>query len=118
MAENWNWQGNVEDSCSESHSSSFGEIVMDPQGASADVSFAVSPVELERRLHELLQARLQERITELESALKCTKQKLMEKEMEVTWWKDTAQLISQHVPETARFTFRLDPETALKLCHL
>ncbi|KAK7283128.1 hypothetical protein RIF29_12434 [Crotalaria pallida] len=107
--------GFVEDSSSESHSSDFGEIIMDPLEASDDLSFGINPVELERRLHELLEARLRERISELESALECTTQKLIEKEMEVTWWKDTAQLFSQHVPETTRFTFRLDPEAALKL---
>ncbi|KAL1337619.1 hypothetical protein HN51_032330 [Arachis hypogaea] len=106
---------NAEDSHSKSHSLSSGEIVMDPQGACADVSFAVPPVELERRLHELLQARMQEQISELESALECTTHKLAEKEIEVTWWKDTAKLVSQHLPETSRFTFRLDPDTALKL---
>ncbi|KAJ1413114.1 hypothetical protein SESBI_19873 [Sesbania bispinosa] len=105
----------VEDSCSKSHSSSFDEIIMEPQGASYDVSFGVPPVELERRLHELLEARLQERITELESALEYTTQKLNEKETEVSWWEDTARLIRQHIPETSRFTFPLDPETSLKL---
>ncbi|XP_057433596.1 protein POLAR LOCALIZATION DURING ASYMMETRIC DIVISION AND REDISTRIBUTION-like [Lotus japonicus] len=106
---------NVKDSCSESNSSSFGEITMEPQVASYDVSFGVPPVELERRLHELLETRLHEHITELESKLECTTQKLDEKELEVTWWKDTARLIALHVPETYRFTFQLDPDTDLKL---
>ncbi|XP_047177323.1 protein POLAR LOCALIZATION DURING ASYMMETRIC DIVISION AND REDISTRIBUTION-like isoform X2 [Vigna umbellata] len=98
-----------------SRSSSFGEITMEPIGASYDVSFGVSPIELERRLHELLEARLEERITELEYGLECTTQKLMKKEIEATWWKDTARLLSQHVPETSRFTFPLDPEIAVNL---
>ncbi|KAE9609270.1 hypothetical protein Lal_00020690 [Lupinus albus] len=113
MGENRNSKGNVEDSCLGSHSSNFGEVITDPQGTSDGLSFGVPPVELERRLHELLEARLRERITELEYSLECTKQKLMEKEMEVTWLKDTAPPISQHIPETTRFTFQLDHETAL-----
>lgn len=101
------------DSSTKSHSSNNGEII-DPQEAS-DVSFGVSPIELERRLHELLEARLQEQIIDLECALECARQKVIEKETEVTWWKDTARLISHHVPETSRFAFRLDPEAASKL---
>jgi len=116
MAENRNLQVTVKDCSSKSsHSSSFGEIIMEPIGADYDVSFGVSPIELERRLHELLEARLEERITELESALECTTEKLIKKEIEATWWKDTARLVSQHVPETSRFTFPLDPEIAVKL---
>ncbi|KAF9612544.1 hypothetical protein IFM89_001411 [Coptis chinensis] len=59
----------------------------------------VSPKELERRLHELLEERQRKRIRELECALEHTKKKLLEKEMEVTWWKDTARLISLHASE-------------------
>ncbi|XP_054799542.1 protein POLAR LOCALIZATION DURING ASYMMETRIC DIVISION AND REDISTRIBUTION-like isoform X2 [Prosopis cineraria] len=97
-----------------SNCTSYGEII-EAQEASTDVSFGVHPIELERRLHELLEARLQEQITDLEYALECTRQKVIEKETEVTWWKDTVRLISQHVPEASRFTFRLDPKAALKL---
>ncbi|CAL0319128.1 unnamed protein product [Lupinus luteus] len=111
MGEDRNSQGNVEDSSTESHSSSSDEIIMDPQGASDGLSLGVPPFELQRRLHELLETKLRERITELEYSLECTKQKLMEKEMEVTWLKDNAPPISQHIPETTRFTFHLDPET-------
>ncbi|KAF0902842.1 hypothetical protein E2562_019152 [Oryza meyeriana var. granulata] len=46
----------------------------------------------ERRLHELLHQRNQERIEELELALKRAEKKLVEKEMEVSMWKDTAKL--------------------------
>uniref|UniRef100_J3MGA9 Uncharacterized protein n=1 Tax=Oryza brachyantha TaxID=4533 RepID=J3MGA9_ORYBR len=52
----------------------------------------VSAVELERRLHELLHQRNQERIEELELALKRAEKKLVEKEMEASMWKDTAKL--------------------------
>uniref|UniRef100_A0A0D9WSM6 Uncharacterized protein n=1 Tax=Leersia perrieri TaxID=77586 RepID=A0A0D9WSM6_9ORYZ len=52
----------------------------------------VNAVELERRLHELLHQRNQERIEELEMALKRAEKKLVEKEMEVSMWKDTAKL--------------------------
>uniref|UniRef100_A0A0E0E4F2 Uncharacterized protein n=1 Tax=Oryza meridionalis TaxID=40149 RepID=A0A0E0E4F2_9ORYZ len=52
----------------------------------------VNAVELERRLHELLHQRNQERIEELELALKRAEKKLVDKEMEVSMWKDTAKL--------------------------
>lgn len=110
----WNWQVTHMDSSTRSDSTSYRDMI-DAQEASNDISFGVHPIELERRLHELLEARLQEQITDLEYALECARQKVIEKETEVTWWKDTVQLISQHVPETSRFTFRLDPEAAFKL---
>lgn len=102
------------DSSTKSHSTNFGEIIDDHE-PSDDLSFGVHPIELERRLHELLETRLEERVTDLEYALECTKQKVVEKETEITWWKDTARLILQHIPETSRFTFPLDPEAAFKL---
>ncbi|KAL5225121.1 hypothetical protein ABZP36_011760 [Zizania latifolia] len=52
----------------------------------------VSAIELERRLHELLHQRNQERIEELELALKRAETELVEKETEVSMWKDTAKL--------------------------
>ncbi|KAG2613284.1 hypothetical protein PVAP13_4KG339000 [Panicum virgatum] len=52
----------------------------------------VSAVELERRLHELLHQRNRDRIEELEAALRRAEKKLVEKEMEVSLWKDTAKL--------------------------
>ncbi|XP_066377838.1 protein POLAR-like 1 [Miscanthus floridulus] len=51
----------------------------------------VSAVQLERRLHELLHERNRDRIEELEAALRRAEQKLVEKEMEVSLWKDTAK---------------------------
>ncbi|KAI9106709.1 hypothetical protein K1719_022237 [Acacia pycnantha] len=102
------------DSSTRSDGTCSGEII-DAQEESNDVSFGVHPIELERRLHELLEARLQEQITDLDYALECSRQEVIEKETEVTWWKDTVRLISQNFPETSRFTFRLDPEAAFKL---
>jgi hypothetical protein len=49
-------------------------------------------VELERRLHELLHQRNQERIEELEAALRRAERRLFEKEMEASLWKDTAKM--------------------------
>ncbi|KAF7151636.1 hypothetical protein RHSIM_Rhsim02G0213400 [Rhododendron simsii] len=78
----------------------FGEVLDHPE---ATVEYlGVPPEELERRLHEVLASRQEERIKELEAALECANQKLFEKEREVCWWKDTAKLISEHVPSTSR----------------
>ncbi|XP_020265722.1 protein POLAR LOCALIZATION DURING ASYMMETRIC DIVISION AND REDISTRIBUTION-like [Asparagus officinalis] len=60
----------------------------------------VSPRELERKLHELLETRQQERIEELESALENAEQKLREKEMELEWWKETQWLASLNKERT------------------
>ncbi|CAM9001753.1 unnamed protein product [Rhodiola kirilowii] len=73
----------------------------DPIDTFTEAYYGISPRELESRLHELLEAQQQERIKELEAALHRTKQKLRKKEVEVSWWKDTAHLISQHVSRTA-----------------
>nr|GLL16666.1 protein POLAR LOCALIZATION DURING ASYMMETRIC DIVISION AND REDISTRIBUTION-like [Ipomoea trifida] len=67
---------------------------------------AVSPYELEIRLHEVLEERQQERIEELESALESAMEKLEQKDEELLWWKDTAKLISQHVPNVPGFLRR------------
>ncbi|XP_073001838.1 protein POLARALIZATION DURING ASYMMETRIC DIVISION AND REDISTRIBUTION-like [Typha latifolia] len=72
----------------ESFSRSFGEV--DSEKKDNNQSSGVSAQELERRLHELLHIRQQERIAELESALHCAEKKLIEKEIEVCRWKDTA----------------------------
>lgn len=85
---------------------SSGEVV-DPQdqeefcGGNTEYC-GVPPLELERRLHEVLEARQEERIKELEVHLECMKRKLQEKEVEVTWWKDTAKLISKQVHDPSR----------------
>ncbi|CAM0909157.1 unnamed protein product [Alopecurus aequalis] len=52
----------------------------------------VSAVELERRLHELLHQRNQDRIEELEAALRRAERRLFDKEMEASLWKDTAKM--------------------------
>lgn len=41
----------------------------------------VSPLQLERKLHQVLEARQQERIKELEDALECAEHKLHDKEI-------------------------------------
>ncbi|PRQ26889.1 hypothetical protein RchiOBHm_Chr6g0299451 [Rosa chinensis] len=58
-----------------------------------------APLELERKLHLVLEARQEERIKELEDALECAEQKLEEKEREVSWWRNAAILMSGHDPE-------------------
>ncbi|KAF8776014.1 hypothetical protein HU200_003977 [Digitaria exilis] len=59
----------------------------------------VSARALERRLHELLQKRQQERIVELESALDTAQRRLHEKEREVVWWRDAAKLVTHRRDE-------------------
>nr|CAB3469611.1 unnamed protein product [Digitaria exilis] len=59
----------------------------------------VSARALERRLHELLQKRQQERIVELESALDNAQRRLHEKEREVVWWRDAAKLVTHRRDE-------------------
>lgn len=55
----------------------------------------VCPVELERKLQELVATRQEEKIKALESALDCTIQKLHQNQKELSWWKDTATLVFQ-----------------------
>ncbi|CAN6177345.1 unnamed protein product [Urochloa humidicola] len=73
-----------------------GEVVEDEEqdeDGNDDAYYnGVSAVELERRLHELLHERNRDRIEELEAALRSAEKKLVEKEMEVSLWKDTAKL--------------------------
>ena len=77
-------------------------FVLEDQAAGSEEHCGVPPHELERRLHELLESRQQEHIRELEAKLQCLEHKLREKEMEVSWWKDTARLISRHLPESSK----------------
>lgn len=53
-------------------------------------SYGVSPVELEKRLYELLERRREEQIEELKAKLKNAQEKLHAKEMELSWWKERA----------------------------
>ncbi|XP_044406855.1 protein POLARALIZATION DURING ASYMMETRIC DIVISION AND REDISTRIBUTION-like [Triticum aestivum] len=55
---------------------------------------------LERRLHELLQLRHEQRIAELETELQRAQRKLRDKEREVSRWRDTAKLVSRHKDES------------------
>ncbi|CAA3025333.1 Hypothetical predicted protein [Olea europaea subsp. europaea] len=83
---------NLEDTApEETVSTSSREIIEQPESREY---YGVHPGELACRLHELLEERQQERIKELESALECAMHKLHEKEREVSWWKDTATLLS------------------------
>ncbi|XP_043807554.1 protein POLAR-like 1 isoform X2 [Manihot esculenta] len=95
--------------CSKSQTKTSGEVI-DLQPHDVDTDCGVPPDELERRLHELLEARQQEEIRELEAAIECLKHKLYEKEVEVSWWKDTAMLISRNAMEPSPFTSRNDPK--------
>ncbi|XP_042486451.1 protein POLAR LOCALIZATION DURING ASYMMETRIC DIVISION AND REDISTRIBUTION-like [Macadamia integrifolia] len=92
----------------------FGEVY-DCHDSDSIEDHGICPLELERRLHELLEARQKEQIAELEFALECSQNKLLEKEMEISWWKDTARVISQHVPETCLSRYRLQLPKALHL---
>lgn len=79
-----------------------GDEVYDEDGTSPPHG-GVSARALERRLHELLQKRQQERIVELESALDSAQRRLHEKEREVVWWRDAAKLVSHRRDESRRF---------------
>ncbi|CAL1386347.1 unnamed protein product [Linum trigynum] len=69
------------------------EEVIDPEHREADVEWTsgVHPYELASKLHEVLEARQQEEIRELEAALELVKRKLVEKELQVAWWKAVAR---------------------------
>ncbi|XP_062229416.1 protein POLAR-like 1 isoform X2 [Phragmites australis] len=71
----------------------LGEVAVNEEDNDDDETEfnGVSAIELERRLHELLHERNRDRIEELEAALRCAEKKLVEKEMEICLWKDTAK---------------------------
>lgn len=54
-------------------------------------NYAVSPRALAKRLHEVLEARQEQRISELESELKLLSSKLQAREEEVRWLKDNSR---------------------------
>ncbi|KAK4760146.1 hypothetical protein SAY87_023277 [Trapa incisa] len=76
-----------------------GEVINLNESTMNVLHAGVPPIELERKLHELLESRQRERINELEAALEYMKQKLSEKEREAKWWKDTALLMSRNDPD-------------------
>lgn len=85
-----------------------------PDYAEMPCDYGVPALELERRLHQVLEARQEDRIKELEVALEYTKRKLHEKETEVSWWKETATaaLVSHRVPDpSASIASQHDPES-------
>ncbi|KAL5698926.1 hypothetical protein ACHQM5_029896 [Ranunculus cassubicifolius] len=84
------------DSNSTSESPYYAEVYNSSELENISESSQVSSNEPERRVVE---TREQARIQELECALEHVKQKLLQKEMEVCWWKDIAELISQHVSD-------------------
>ncbi|KAG9130699.1 hypothetical protein Leryth_012662 [Lithospermum erythrorhizon] len=80
------------------YTTNYGEIIDPPQVIHNAGQYGVCPHELESRLHELLEARQQERINELEEALHFANQKIQEKERDLSMWKDTAKIFFQQVP--------------------
>lgn len=103
------WQAVVDTASAISQSLTSGEVI-DPQEADTEINSGVSHIEVERKLHELVEARQQERIEELEAALECAINKLHDKELEISWWKDTALLVSQHLPAPSRLISHPDPK--------
>ncbi|XP_047306853.1 protein POLAR LOCALIZATION DURING ASYMMETRIC DIVISION AND REDISTRIBUTION-like [Impatiens glandulifera] len=75
----------------------FGGGVVDH---AEEVSFAVCPMELERRLYGLLEIRQKERIHHLEAALESAKLKISEREKEIYRWKYAARYVSRRVPNS------------------
>ncbi|KAM0893828.1 hypothetical protein ACQ4PT_024864 [Festuca glaucescens] len=71
-------------------------------GNSSPPHGGVSARALERRLHELLQRRQQDRIVQLEAALDGAQRRLQEREREVVWWRDAAKLVSHRRDESRR----------------
>lgn len=87
---------NVKDSAPEmSLTTSFEDMGKQPYQlmmCNQDQFYGIDPFELERRLHQVLEARQQEEINELIRQLEL-------KEAELSWWKETVRLICQHAEE-------------------
>lgn len=82
----------------EDNATELAEEISDLHEMSNNELYGVSPRDLERRLHEVLEERQQERINELESALDYAIQQLEEKERELCWWRDSARLVAHRLP--------------------
>ncbi|KAG6524492.1 protein POLAR LOCALIZATION DURING ASYMMETRIC DIVISION AND REDISTRIBUTION-like [Zingiber officinale] len=76
--------------CTDHEDSEYGEVT-----TNGKVFAGVSAPELERKLHELLDSRQNERIMALEWALERAKLKINEKEKEACRWRYNARLISE-----------------------
>ncbi|KAI0511271.1 hypothetical protein KFK09_011896 [Dendrobium nobile] len=94
----------VDSESNESFNDTYQQV-NEPNKSENNKQTGVCPRELERRLHELLEARQHERIVELENALECAERKLNEKDMEICWWRDTARLVSKHREERLQLQF-------------
>eukprot|EP00250_Pteridium_aquilinum_P031722 c44124_g1_i1 orf=2-1366(+) len=72
--------------------SNIGRPSAHPEASQLD--YGVSPIELDHRLREVLEAQQQERILELEQLLKETEAKLLEREHEILRWRNHANSLT------------------------
>ncbi|KAI5073801.1 hypothetical protein GOP47_0011814 [Adiantum capillus-veneris] len=73
----------------------YDPVAMHDAGQVHESDFVVPPLELERRLWQVLEQRHEERICELENDLRVTQETVTAKEMEVRWWKDRVLLLME-----------------------
>ncbi|KAH6760702.1 hypothetical protein C2S51_017651 [Perilla frutescens var. frutescens] len=94
------------------------EEVGELQEFSKDEFGGVSPKDLERKLHRVLESRQQERIKELESGLEHAMQQLEEKETELSLWRDAGRLVARHLPAISTVLFQvkqsMEPEFGVR----
>ncbi|MCO5586435.1 hypothetical protein L7F22_040375 [Adiantum nelumboides] len=64
-----------------------------------DSDFVIPPLELERRLWQVLEQRHEERICELENDLRVSQETITAKELEVQWWKDRVRWLIETSPK-------------------